>query len=58
MDVYSFGLLCRWLLFRASEQLLPAPSKSQKEGQLIGSNDKQEYPTLLEDLKSDQKNNL
>ena len=55
MDVYSFGLLCLWLLFGASGQLLPAPSMTQKEGQSISFDGKQGYTTLLEHLKSDEK---
>lgn len=60
MDVYSFALLCTWLLFEAGSSggLLLPPDTKLETGQSISFEPRQSEKNLLELWKRDSRNKL
>ena len=60
MDIYSFAMLCAWLLFGAGISMdLPLPPETAQEiGQFISFEPSQSVLNLLQLLKSDRDNKL
>lgn len=59
MDIYSFGMLCLWLIFGStSAAALPLPGASAEEGRFISFEECWLEANLLETWKMDEGNKL
>ena len=58
MDVYSFGMLCFWVLFGSSPDLQPPPDLALLPGQYISFDRPLDESNRLRYLQRDSKNSL
>jgi serine/threonine protein kinase len=58
MDIYSFGLLCLWILFGSSPDLQPPPDVALLPGQYVSFDHPLDGSNRLQYIKRDNKNSL